>query len=136
MAFESTKLANKTLSIRVPSANAKQTILAPWTPMGGEDSTDTLILVMGPDDLDQESVRKFFRGIQVFGTGTAHIIAFVDGVFVKEGSLSLVNGPTHPNLFWLPRGTNGFEVMVILCMTGRLENLKVMADGSDNLETE
>jgi len=136
MAFEDTKLANMTLAGRQPSLGVRQTILAPWTPMGEEDASDSFILVMGPDDLESESVRKFFRGIQVFGTGTAYAVAFVDGEFVKEGQLTLSKTATHTNLFWLPRGTNGFEVMVILCVTGRLENIKTMVDGSDNLEAE
>lgn len=136
MSFGQVKTANLGLKSTVTSPVSDQIYLCRWSPSRRQNSDDAFVVVIGPDDMGSEGVKKFFRGLKVSGTGHGHIIVFVDGVFVKEGDIDLGDAPTHPNLFWLPRGTNGFEAIGILSLAGTLENICFFSDGSDNLEAE
>lgn len=137
MSFPSSQAANLALTSRNPLPARGPVQIVTWVPNSAIepptfDSTgvltsagDSFVAILGPDFCGDESIHKFFESISIYGQGLGYLMVFVDGVFIKEATVDLIEDAIHSRLLNLPRGTKGYSILIILCLQGLLEDMTV-----------
>jgi hypothetical protein len=134
LGYTDLETANLALSSRgVPVGTAKQ-LLVKWDPDIPEASTESFMIVLGPDDAGHLARKKWWRGITLHGAGTARVLFFNiitlgHAVFVKEGVITMEDTSANLiNTLWVPRGTKGYFALVVLMVNGRLDDADLLFD--------
>lgn len=59
--------------------------------------------------------RKRFQQIEFHGTGSLYIRAYVDGVWIADGTITMTETPSKDRRFGLPVGTRGYSLDIEIC---------------------
>lgn len=126
--------ANLAIAVRATPPQTHGVHLTTWEMDVAATGGEVMFLLLGPEDCGDGARKKFFRGIRLFGEGTARAVVFVDGQQVKEATLSMIEDAPHSRLLYLPRGTKGYKLMAFLAISGPLEEAQVLFDPLGTLE--
>ena len=126
--------ANMTLASRSVVPENHGVHLATWEMDAAPTDGEAMVLVFGPEDCGDAARKKFFRGLRLFGEGTARVLVFIDGLPVRETTLSMVEDAPHSRLVYLPRGTKGYKLIALVAVGGPLEEVQVLFDPIGTLE--
>lgn len=137
--FEGIQDANKALTVRAavsPAVPTYDPIVVRWTPDEIPTADESLVAVIGPDFCGSETEKKWFRGILAFGVGQARIVVFVDGELIDEKLIQIIDDASHSRLFWLPRGTKGYQIVALVAgIGGEMSNAEILFDPCGSMES-
>jgi hypothetical protein len=69
----------------------------------------------GAQSFGSPSERKRFKQVEFHGTGTLYVRAYVDGVWISDGTVTLTENPSKDRKFSLPIGTKGYTLDLEFC---------------------
>jgi hypothetical protein len=132
--------ANKALTVRAavsPLVPAYDPIVMRWTPDEMPTTEESLVIVIGPDFCGYETEKKWFRGLRAFGIGQVRVMVFVDGTLIDEKLIQVIDDAAHSRLFYLPRGTKGYQIVALVAgIGGELSNVEILFDPCGSMENQ
>ena len=128
--------ASLALTARGASVGTAKQFLTNWNPDLFEDGLDVFTMVIGPEDGGDSSVKKWWRGLVMEGTGRATVMAFnfpslnAPGFLLEASStdLLLADDGSQCNIISFPRGTKGYYITVIIAVQGRMDWAELLFD--------
>lgn len=69
----------------------------------------------GPQSFGSPDERKRFKQVEFHGTGTLYVRAYVDGVWISDGTVTMTEAPSKMRRFGLPVGTKGYTLDLEFC---------------------
>jgi hypothetical protein len=123
---------NLALTSRGAAPGTARQFLCTWNPELPEDDTDTFLVVLGPEDAGDASVKKWWRGLIASGKGTATALVFNysnlnQPSFIQESTFNLADDATQQNVLPFLRGTKGYFITVFLMVQGRLDWVELIS---------